>query len=35
MKSSKRMLQDFVSRSGSINNDKFMKAVLQYRNTHH
>ena len=33
VKSSKRMLQDSVSRSGSI--DKFMKAVLRYRNTPH
>ena len=35
MKSSKRMLQDCVSRAGSIDNDKFMKAILQYRNTPH
>ena len=33
VKSSKRMLQDCVSRACSINNDKFMKAILQYRNT--
>ena len=33
VKSSKRMLQDCVSRSGSIYNNKFMKAILQYRNT--
>ena len=31
----KRMLQDCVSRSGSIDNGKFMKAVLQCRNTPH
>ena len=35
VKSSKRMLQDCVSRACSINNDKFMKAILQYRNTTH
>ena len=29
------MLQDCVSRAGSINNDKFVKAILQYRNTPH
>jgi hypothetical protein len=29
------MLQDCVSRAGSINNNKFMKAILQYRNTPH
>ena len=35
MKSSKRMLQDCVSRSGSIDHDKFMKSVIQYRKTLH
>ena len=29
------MIQDCVSRLGSIDNDKFMKAVLQYRKTPH
>jgi hypothetical protein len=33
--SSKRMLQDFVSRAGRIDNDKFVKVVLQYRDTPH
>jgi hypothetical protein len=33
--SSKRMLQDCVSRARSIDNDKFVNAVLQYRNTPH
>ena len=33
VKSSKRMLQDCVSRSGSIGNKKFMKVILQYCNT--
>ena len=33
VKSSKRMLQDCVSKSGSIDNNKFLKALLQYRNT--
>ena len=33
VKSSKRMLQDCVSRAGSIDNDKFVKAILQYQNT--
>jgi hypothetical protein len=32
---SKRMLQDSVSRAGSINNDKFVNAILQYPNTSH
>ena len=35
VKSSKRMLQDCVSRSERIDKDKFMKAELQYRNTPH
>ena len=35
VKSSKRMLQDCVSRVGSIDNDKFVKAILQYWNTPH
>ena len=35
VKLSKRMLQDCVSRAGSIDNDKFVKAILQYRNTPH
>ena len=35
VKSSKRMLQDCVSRACSINNDKFMKAILHYCNTPH
>ena len=35
VKSSKRMLQDRVSRAGNIDNDKFVKAILQYRNTPH
>jgi hypothetical protein len=35
VKSSKRMLQDCVSRAGSIDNVKFVKAILQYRNTPH
>ena len=35
VKSSKRMLQDCVSRAGSIDNNKFMKSILQYRNTPH
>jgi hypothetical protein len=35
VKSSKRMLQDCVSRAGSFDNDKFVKAILQYRNTLH
>ena len=30
VKSAKRMLQDCVSRAGSIDNDKFIKAILQY-----
>ena len=34
-KSSKRMLQDCVSRAGSTDNNKFVKAILQYRNTPH
>ena len=29
------MLQDCVSRAGSIDNVKFVKAILQYRNTPH
>ena len=35
VKSSKRMLQDFVSRAESIDNDEFVKDILQYRNTPH
>jgi hypothetical protein len=35
VKSFKRMLQDCASRFGSIDNDKFVKAILQYRNTPH
>ena len=35
VKTSKRILQDCVSRSGSIDNDRFMRAVLQYCNTPH
>ena len=35
LKSSKWMLQDCVSRAGSFANDKFVKAILQYRNTLH
>ena len=35
VKSSKKMLQDCVSRDGSIDNDKFVKAILQQRNTPH
>ena len=34
-KSSKRTIQDCVSRAGSIDNDKFVKAILQYQNTPH
>jgi hypothetical protein len=35
VKSTKRMLQDCMTRNGSIDNDKFLRAVLQYRNTPH
>ena len=35
VKSSKRMLQDCGSRTGSNDNDKFVKAILQYRNMPH
>ena len=35
VKSSKGMFQDCVSRAGSIDNDKFLKAILQYQNTPH
>ena len=35
VKSSKRMLQDCITKSGDTDNDKFMKVVLQYRNTPH
>jgi hypothetical protein len=35
IKASKKILRDFVSRAGSIDNDKFMKAIIQYRNTPH
>ena len=35
VRSSKRMLQECVSRAGGIDNDKLVKAILQYRNTPH
>ena len=35
VKSSKRMLRDTITRSGAVDNDKWLKAVLQYRNTPH
>ena len=35
VKSSKRMPQDCITKSGDTDNDKFMKAVLQYCNTPH
>ena len=35
IRSSKKILKDCVSRAGSIDNDKFMKAILQNRNTPH
>ena len=36
IRSSKKILKDCVSRAGSIDNDKFMKAtILQYRNMPH
>ena len=33
VKTMKRVLMDNVSRNGSLNNDKVLKALLQYRNT--
>ena len=35
VKSTKRMLQDCVTRKGGLDTDKYLKAVLQYRNTPH
>ena len=35
VKSTKRILQDCLMKNGSIHNDKFLRAVLQYRNTPH
>jgi hypothetical protein len=35
VKSTKRMLQDCLTKSGDIDTDKFLRAVLQYRNTPH
>jgi hypothetical protein len=35
VKSTKRMMQDCIARNGSLDNDKFLRAVLEYRNTPH
>ena len=35
VKTTKRMLQDCLSRHGSLDNDRFLQAILQYRNTPH
>ena len=35
VKSTKRMLQDCMAKNGSLENDKFLRTVLQYRNTPH
>ena len=33
VKSGKRLLRDNVGRGGNLDNDRFMRAVMQYRNT--
>jgi hypothetical protein len=35
IKSTKRMMQDCMARNGSLDKDKFLRAVLQYCNTPH